>query len=90
MNSKTITIGFLSISALILFIAQFIPITPAALAADTIKDRDYSLATAASAQGGDVIYVCENHTGALAAFAWDPTTRNLQPRGGVNLADAFR
>jgi hypothetical protein len=90
MNSKTLTISTLSITALILFIAQFIPITPITSAATTIKDRDYSLATAISSQGGDIIYVTDNRTGLMAVFVWDPTSRSLQPRAGYSLADAFR
>jgi hypothetical protein len=90
MNSKSLTISTLLITALILLIAQFMPITPIASADTTIKDRDYSLSTAISAAGGDIIYVIDNRTGLMAAFAWDSASRSLQPRAGYSLADAFR
>jgi len=90
MNSKTLAISTLTITALILFIAQFVPISPVATAATTIKDRDYSLATAISAQGGDIIYVTDNRTGLMAVFVWDGARRSLLPRAGYSLADAFR
>jgi hypothetical protein len=89
MNSKTLTISTLSITALILLIAQFVPIQPIANADTTIKDRDYSLTTAISSQGGDIVYVTDNRTGLMAVFAWDSAGRTLQPRAGYSLADAF-
>ena len=70
MNSKTLSIGVLSITALILFLAQFIPVQPV-LAAQVIKGSDYSLIAAKSAPGGDIIYVVDNRSGQVAVFkAW--------------------
>jgi hypothetical protein len=90
MNNKTMSIGFLSITALILFIAHFIPVQPAEAANFSIKDRSYSLVTARSAKGGDIVYVADNRTGQVAVFAWDAARRTLQPKGVGSLSDALK
>lgn len=88
MKSNSLTIGFLSITALILFIAQFIPVRPAT-AAVTLKDRDYSLVSARSARGGETIYVVDNRTGQIAVFSWDAGQRRLMPMAAGDLVNAF-
>ena len=91
MNSKSFSIGILSVTAMILLIAQFIPITPIARAETAIKDRDFSLTTSPAAAGnGDNIYLTDNRSGMMAVFAWDATRRGLQVRAIVQLSDAFR
>ena len=67
MNSKTYAIGILTVTAVVLFLAQFIPL-PTAGAADVIKDRDYSMATARAVVGGETLYVADNRLGMIAAF----------------------
>lgn len=89
-NSKLMTIGFLSLTALILFIAQFLPLQPQARAADSIKDRDFSLLSAKSSRGGETVYVVDNRSGQIAVFTWDAGGRRLAPAGAGNLADAFQ
>ena len=88
-NPKNLSIGVLSITAVILFVAQFIPIQPA-LATEVLKDRDYTLVTATSQLGGDNIYITDNHSGQMAIFAWDPARRALALRGTGALTDAFK
>ena len=78
MDTKTFTIGVLSVIAAVLFAAQFLPSQPA-VAATSIKDRDYQMATARATQGGENLYVIDNGTGMLAVFTWDPNTRTLKP-----------
>jgi hypothetical protein len=91
MNSKTFYIGILSVTALILTIAQFVPVTPIARAETAIKDRDYMLTTSPAAAGnGDNIYLTDNRSGMMAVFGWDAAKRGLQVRAVVQLSDAFR
>jgi hypothetical protein len=90
MNSKTMSIGVMSITALILAIAHLIPVQPVIGAGTTIKDRDYALATGKSTKGGEILYVTENRTGQIAVFAWDASGRSFQPAGTVTVTDAFR
>lgn len=89
MKSNSMTIGFLSISALVLFIAQFVPVREAK-AEEALKDRDYSLLSAKSARGGETVYVIDNRTGQIAAFSWDAGARQLTPVAAGDLAMAFR
>ena len=89
MKSTTMKIGFFTITALILFIAQFLPIRPAA-AADVLKDRDYSLLSARSTAGGEVVYVLDNRTGLMAIFTWDAGARAFVPSAVVPMSDGLR
>jgi hypothetical protein len=89
MKSKLLAIGFLSITALILFIAQFVPVQPA-LAGDTLKDRDFSICSARSARGGDTIYVIDNRAGMMAVFTWDAGQRALLIGGVGPVSAAFQ
>lgn len=88
MNNKTFSIGILTVTAVILFIAQFIPIQPAQ-AALTLKDRDYSVVTARANQGGEVLYVTNNRTGQVAVFAWDIARHTLTLSGVGLVSGAF-
>ena len=88
MNSKTYAIGILTVTAVVLFLAQFIPLSTAR-AADVIKDRDYSMATARAVVGGETLYMADNRLGMIAAFVWDPGRREIVVRDVRPLADAF-
>ena len=91
MDRKTYTIGILSITAVILFIAQFLPIRPnAAMAADSVRDRDYSMVTSRASAGGENLYVVENRTGMMAVFSWDSGARALVLRAIRPVGDAFQ
>jgi hypothetical protein len=90
MNSKNLSIAVLSITAMILFVAQFIPVQPAMAAQTTIKDRQYSLVTTTSQRGGDNVYLVDNRTGQLAVFSWDANTKSFVPKRLHSLADVFR
>lgn len=89
MNNKSMTIGVLSVTAVILFIAQFLPVQPVQ-AEVTLKDRDYSIVTALSEKGGENLYVTDNRSGQVAVFVWDAGRRAFVPAGGIALPDAFR
>lgn len=89
MDRKIFTIGLLSISATILLIANLIPPTPA-IAAETIKDRDYQVATARVQQGGEGLYILDNRTGQVAVFTWDTAARSVRLRAVRPVTDAFR
>ena len=88
MDRKLFGIGILTITAVLLFIAQFLPVR-IARADDAIKDRDYTLVTAHVTQGGDGLYITENRTGMMAIFTWDPASRTVKVRAVRPIADAF-
>ena len=88
MDTKTYSIGILSITALILLIANLI--APTALHADmVIKDRDYQMITARIQSGGDAVYVVDNRSGQMGVFTYDLRSRSLQPRNVRPVSDAF-
>jgi len=88
MDRKTFSIGVLSITATILFVAQFLPVRPA-VASESIKDRDYTMVTALNVSGGDALYVTDNRSGQMAVFTWDSGSRSLHIRAVRTIADAF-
>ena len=89
MDKKSLTIGTLSITALILVIANVLPLTPPAFAEETIKDRDYQIVTARVQQGGEGLYILDVRSGQVAVFTWDAGTQRLQPRAVRPMADFF-
>jgi len=88
MKNYTLKIGLLSISALVLFIAQFVPVRTAEASA-IWKDRDYTMITATSSRGGDTIYVVDNRTGQMAVLVWDASARGFKLAAVEPIADAF-
>ena len=89
MDKKTFAIGVMSIIATILFVGNLMPVQQAQ-AATSIKDRDYQLATAKSVKGGEVLYVIDNRTGFVAAFAWDNAARAFKPMAIESLTNLFK
>ena len=88
-SKETFGIGILSLTALVLFIANyFLPALPA-IASEAVKERDYQVVTARIQTGGEGLYVLDNKTGIIAILTYDPTTRRMIPRAARPLADAF-
>jgi hypothetical protein len=88
MDKKSFTIGILSLSAVILFVANYFAPQPA-YALQTIKDRNYSMVTASTQNGSDVLYILDNLSGRIAIFAYDNSKREMVPRAGGDLSAAF-
>ena len=88
MKRETFGIGILSLTGLVLLMANYF-IAPPAIAADAVQNRDYQLATARLASGGDSLYVLDNRTGVIAVFAYDPGTRRMTPKAARPIADIF-
>jgi hypothetical protein len=89
MDRKIYAIGILIVTATMLLIANLIPL-PQAVAATTIRDRDYQVVTARVQQGGEGLYVLDNRTGMIAIFTWDVAARAVKLRAVRPIADAFR
>jgi hypothetical protein len=88
MDRKTFSIGILSITAVVLLIAQFIPVRPAAASGVAVNDRDYKVATCRVTTGGDGLYLV-NRRGQMAFFMWDTGSRTLRLRASRPVTDAF-
>lgn len=83
MDKKSFAIGLLCGMAMLLLAADFAP--KPARADFSIKDRDFQVATAAMAAGGDALYVIDNNTGNVGVFSYNTTTKSLQIRNVSSL-----
>lgn len=88
MDRKTFAIGILSVTAVMLFIGQFLPVRTA-VAGDSVGDRDYQLSTARTQQGGEALYIFQRRSGLVAVFNWDPSERRVKLRAIRSVQDAI-
>ena len=88
-DKKTFVLGVLSLSAVILVVANIL--APRGVnAADTIKDNDYQLQTGLITTGGEALYVTDNRSGMMAAFAYNRTRGTIEPLAPAKaVQDAF-
>src|SRR4051812_21258933 len=90
LDRKTFAAGVLSVTALVLLVAQFLPISPApAVAGESVKERDFIAVTARMSAGGEGLYITDNRTGKMAVFTWDTSARTLVLAAQRDVADAF-
>lgn len=89
LDKKTFTIGVLSLSAVILLVANIFAPAPASASYNTIKDNDYQLQVANAIQGGDALYITDNRSGVMACFVFDPNRHTLVLQAAKPVQDAF-
>ncbi len=74
-DKKTFWIGVMTIVAAVLLAAHALQpgaSLPAAYAAqESVDQRDWAMATAETAAGGEVLYILDKRTGQLALLGWD-------------------
>jgi hypothetical protein len=89
MDRKSFSIGILSLTAVILFVATLFPSKPAR-ADFAVKDlRGIQMITVANQQGGDVLYVIEPQSGKVLILGYNPNTNDLRPLAMGDLNTAF-
>jgi hypothetical protein len=88
MDRKLMAICVLTVTAIAMMIANFLP-TPAR-ADQVVSDRDYQVVTARVEGGGDAVYVLENRSGKLAILTYDMNSRSLMPRAVRPITDVFK
>jgi hypothetical protein len=88
MKNKELSIGILSITAVILFIAQFLPVQRVQ-AEEALKGSNYSVATSRRQGGGETIYIIDR-SGQLVILTWDAGGRRFTVAGMDNLTNVFR
>ena len=88
MDRKTYAIGVLTVTGVILFIAQFLPVQRAE-ATFSMSSREYNVVTAKVQQGGEGLYIVDNRSGLVAIYTWDPTARTGKLRAIRPLIDAL-
>ena len=89
MDKKTFTIGILSVTALVLFVANMIAPRTAAYGDEVIKDRDFQAITARTLKGGDALYLTDNRTGIMAVLAFNPAKKRLDVLDVQEISNAF-
>jgi hypothetical protein len=88
MDKKIFIIGILSLTAVVLFVANlFMP--PRAIADEVIKDRDWQVVTAHVQQNDEGLYILDNRSGMMAVFTYDPNAKSLVIRDRKPIMDAF-
>ena len=78
MDKKTFTIGVLSLSALVLLVANLIQ-PRVAEAGLVVKDNEYTAVTARVARGGEALYILDNRSGLMAVVAYDISRKGIVP-----------
>ena len=76
-DKKTFWTGILTLGAIVLLaVCALQPsLLPSAEARLTLDNRDFALATAEAANGGEVLYVLDKRAGLLALVVWNNQTR---------------
>lgn len=88
MEKKSFTIGILSLTAVLLFIAILI-MPPRASANFAIKDRDYQAVTATINANDEALYILDNRSGLMACFSYNPNQKALLLRDLKPVTNAF-
>jgi hypothetical protein len=88
MDKKTFSIGILSLTAAVLFVANFMPIRTVQ-AGEAIKERDFTIVTSRINQGGEALYICDNRTGQMAVFTWEAGKRQILLRDLRTITELF-
>ena len=88
MSNKSFAIGILSLTAIVLFVANFMPIQTVR-ADEAIKERDFTVVTSRINQGGEALYICDNRTGQMAVFTWEAGQRQILLRDLRQVTELF-
>lgn len=89
MDRKTFSIGILTLTAALLFVACLMPAKPAS-AAFAVKDLSrYQLITVTSQKGGDILYVIDPQ-GKIIVLGYDLGQRLLRPIAVGDMDKVFK
>ena len=89
MDRKTFSIGILTLTAVLLFIACLMPVKPAS-AAFAVKDLSrYQMITVASQKGGDILYIIDPQ-GKIIVLGYDGAQKLLRPVATGDLDKVFK
>jgi hypothetical protein len=77
-DKKTFAIGVLTLSAVMLIIANLLPTRSASATYETEHDTDYLVQTAVSPRGGDNVFVTDKRTGKMAVIMFNPARKTLE------------
>jgi hypothetical protein len=77
MDRKTYGIGILTLTAVVLFVANFLAPRPA-VGIESVSNEDMQAVTCRYQNGGDALYLLDQSSGKMAVFT-------VQNRGGLRL-----
>ncbi len=92
MDKKTFGIGILSLMAVVLIVANYLPLPqPTARADNAVKDTlsEYQMVTAGNTDGGESLYII-NRDGQMAIFQYDNNARALHLVGTRMIPDLLQ
>jgi hypothetical protein len=88
-DKKTFVLGVLTLSAVILLVANILA-PRGAVAMTTIYDKEtYQMQTGRITNGGEALYVTDNRTGMMGVFIFDPNRRAVRLLTRRPVMDAF-
>jgi hypothetical protein len=87
MNKQIIGISILSITAIMLLVANLMPQQAQGIV--SVRDRDYQMVTTRMQQGGEGLYILDTRTGQIAVFTYNNASRSLEARAVRPVTDAF-
>ena len=88
-DKKTFVLGILTLSAVILLVANILAPRGAG-AMTTIFDKEtYQMQTGRVTTGGEALYVTDNRTGMMGVFILDPTHRGVRVLAVKPVMEAF-
>jgi hypothetical protein len=91
MDKKTYAIGILALTAVVLFIAQFLPIQPAVVSAsEAVRDpaTEIQMVTARNTQGGDSLYII-SRDGVMVVLQYDPQMKGMRVQATRSLPEVI-
>jgi hypothetical protein len=77
LDKKTFLIGLLSLSALLLLLANILAPRVATANYETTHDNNYNIVTATAIGGGDAIYIQDKNSGIMAVYVFNPNVKTL-------------
>ncbi|HEY2587743.1 MAG TPA: hypothetical protein VGI81_18495 [Tepidisphaeraceae bacterium] len=89
MDKKTFTLGILSLTAVLLFVANLVIPPRQAEANFVVKDRDYQAVTALYQANDEALFVLDNRSGQMACFTYNPQQKSLALRDLRPIMSAF-
>ena len=91
-DKKTFWIGIMTVVAAVLLAAHAMQpsLLPAAYAQEAVEAREFSMATATAANGGEVLYILDKRSGRIVLVGWDNQARRpVQVAQAVSLPAVF-
>ena len=89
LDKKTFVIGVLSLSVLVLVVANIL--APRYVSAgESMMNPDYQLSTARVQTGGEALYVTDTRSGTMLVYVYNPSARTLVAAARRPVQESFQ